>query len=314
MKKLIICMLAVLGICACSNKEKFEYDKNLGVYWTSQKIDGKVKHGAALIDTIVKEDYAEKGKYELKDETFDVFGVQHTVKEKWIGHDKLKRTEIIRQTLLETKYDSIFFTPSLGHPFWQTWCNGKRELHTVKGNLLLDGNSLQDITPLGEYPFGHYFVRDISPVNLIRSDKGFYLICGDNQFGPHQFIYPGVSGYFYAENDKFGFCADKYNRTIDNGIYKNKDFSNGKILPAVFDAVVEVYEWGDNKSYVFLGLKDGEWQVFNQYGKKTKLSPYKLKIYTSLTISSVPTNYMEDREKGSIHRYGTSATSVVIIY
>ena len=251
----------------------------------------------------------------MKNETFDVFGVQHTVKEKWIGKDKLKRTEIIRQTLLETKYDSIFFTPSLGHPFWQTWCNGKRELHTVKGKLLLDGKALENITPLGEYPYGSYFVNEISPVHFVRSDNGCYLLCGDSQFGPYQFIYPGVAGYFYAENDKLGFCADQYERNIYGLAYKNKYTSKGIILPPEFESVIEVRIWGKSSSYnTYLGLKDGKWQAFDCYGKKTSISPNKLKIYTSLPVSAIPTHYMEDREKGTIHRYGTTGTSVVIIY
>lgn len=314
MKKLIICMFAVLGICSCGNKEKMDYIDSLGVYLTSQKIDGKLKYGVAIIDTLIEESYAEKGEYELKDETYDVFGVQHTVKEKWIGQDKLQKTEIIRQTFLENKYDSISFITYLEHPFWRTLRDGKKQLFTLHGKELLDGKQPQKILQIGKYPFGHYFVRDISPVNLITTDDGCYLLCGNNQFGPYQFIYPGISGYFYAENGKFGFCADKYNRTIDDGIYKNKDFSHGKILPPVFESVIEVYQWGNSQSYLFLGFQDGKWQAFNQFGKKTSVPADKLKIYTSLSVTSVPTEYMQRKEKGSICRYGTTATSVVVIY
>ena len=314
MKKLIICMLAVLGICACTNKEKVEYIQQLDGYLVSQKIDGKLKHGFVLIDTVIHETYAKKGDYKLKDETFDVFGDQHIIKEKWIGKNKLRQTEIIRKTLLETKYDSISLVLHLNHPFWQTLRDGKKELYTINGKLLLDGSQPKKIISLGEYPYGHYFVRDISPVNLITTDNGCYLLCGDNQFGPYQIIFPGVSGYFFQENNKFGFCADQYNRTIDNGVYKVKDFSNGKILPPVFDAIIEVYEWGDNKSYIFLGLQDGKWQAFNQYGKKISLPASKVKLYTSLKPEKQPMHHMETKRKGSIHRYGQPEISVLIIY
>ena len=107
----------------------------------------------------------------------------------------------------------------------------------------------------------------------------------------------------------------KYINTIEvKNIIDTNKIAYELLKHGVFDAVIEVYEWGDNKSYIFLGLKNGKWQAFNQYGKKISLPASKVKLYTSLKPEKQPMHYMETKEKGSIHRYGQPEISVVIIY